>query len=246
MKLVVKNSLLDVKLRKKFCFLLLFVIFSRAISVAAITDRIENSSIKTNIKKKTSHPLAFQLKSLSTSRRISRDIYHGKGQLLGSAVFYRNQEKIKSNTLVLNETNEKKRSFSRAGGRSKKKEISQSNNSKGLSTKENTSFGPIKNIIQLILLVTIINNLFGFVFGGGNSNSNTIYYSSTVYEKTFYNENGELQRIRKENVQSNVPSLINNDKALRETGNSNLESFDDVGRETERIFRATTIRNDLF
>lgn len=244
MKLVVKNSLLDVKLRKNVCFLLLFVIFSRAISVAAITDRIENSSIKTNIKKKTSHPLAFQLNSLSTSRRISRDIYHGKGQLLGSAVFYRNQEKIKSNTLVLNETNEKKRSFSRAGGRSKKKEISQSNNSKGLSTKDSTSFGPIKNIIQLILLVTIINNLFGFVFGGGNSN--TVYYSSTVYEKTYYNENGELQRIRKENMQSNVPSLINNDKALRETGNSNLESFDDVARETERIFRATTIKNDLF
>ena len=91
----------------------------------------------------------------------------------------------------------------------------------------------------------MLNKLFGFVFCGGNIN--TICYSSAVIEKTFHNENGDLKRVRKENVQSNVPILIKDDRALRETCNSNLEtSFGEIDREMERIFRETTIRHYLF
>ena len=101
-----------------------------------------------------------------------------------------------------------------------------------------------------------MKSLLGFVFGGGNSN--VVYYSSTVYEKTFYDENGEVQRLRKENVQSNVPSMITNENLLRRDNNgrrdddavdSYLESLDkdlrSLDREMDNIYRAT-ISDDFF
>ena len=99
-------------------------------------------------------------------------------------------------------------------------------------------------MIALLLLIAIIYDHFGFVFC--SVNSKTMCCSSTIIEKTFHNENGELERGRNESVQSNVLSLINNDRTLRETGDSNLEtSFGGIDRQMERIFRATTIRNYL-
>ena len=171
-------------------------------------------------------------------------LFNNKDEIV-RGMLYRKQMESKTSIFVLNERSEKKRSFSRAGGRSKKKETDQPKKQE----QANGIFNPIKNIIPLLLLFAIINNLFGFMTGGDGS---TIYYSSTVYEKTFIDENGQIQRLRKENVQSNVPSLINsnNDKVLRDSAkleiNSNFNSFDDMDTEMDRIFRAATIRNDLF
>ena len=147
-KLAMKNYLLEMKSRNTNVLIVVFIIFNCAISTSGINDRIKNvSSIETSIKKKTSHPLAFQLNSLSTFRRKSRDICHQKDQLLNGVAFYLIQEKIKPSMLVLNETNEKKRSLSRAGTKSKKKEISRSKNP---NTKGTIIFCPINSMIALL------------------------------------------------------------------------------------------------
>lgn len=133
-----------------------------------------------------------------------------------------------------------------------KKEVGQSNDNKEQSAPIfSTILDSIKKTIQLILLLCIINNIFGFFSGGGNSN--VIFYSSTVYEKSFFNENGELVRLKKQNVRSNVPNIINNDNLIlqgieteiRENNDSNLKSLDALDTELDKIFRAT-IRNDFF
>lgn len=90
---------------------------------------------------------------------------------------------------------------------------------------------------------------------------NVVYYSRTVYESTSYDENGEIERFRKENVRSNVPSMISDENLLR--GSNRARSYvgdeglyysnalDDELRsldeevEVESIYRST-ISDDFF
>ena len=74
----------------------------------------------------------------------------------------------------------------------------------------------IKNIIYLIVAVQILQSLFGFLFGGGANDGSYVYYQSTFYETTSVAADGQVSRIRKESVKSNIPNLISGDKAIED------------------------------
>ena len=208
----------------------------------------------------TSRLLAFQVKG-TRGETFRHKNHMFRGRDLSSNTRFQHQEQGKRipDILVLSERNERKRpSFSRAGGRSRKRkvQVGQSKNAEQQPTIIATVLDLVKKAFPLLLLLTIMKSLLGFVFGGGTSN--VVYYSSTVYEKTFYDENGEVQRLRKENVQSNVPSMITNENLLRRDNNgrrdddavdSYLESLDkdlrSLDREMDNIYRAT-ISDDFF
>ena len=60
---------------------------------------------------------------------------------------------------------------------------------------DTTIFCSINSIIALLLLIAIIDNLFGFVFCDGNNNA--MCQSIAVIIKIFHNENGEIERGKK-------------------------------------------------
>ena len=169
--------------------------------------------------------------------------------------FHRGGEKKDPDVFVLQERKgRKKLSFSRAGGRARQRKA-------GKSTNSGEQLNPIavvvdlfKKALPLLIILTIMKSIFSFILGGGNNN--ILYYSSSVYEKTFYDENGEIQKLRKENIQSNVPSLITNDNLLRGIGergyskvDSYLESLEEdlqnLDREVDNIYRSA-ISDDFF
>ena len=177
------------------------------------------------------------------------------------------QGKRRPNLVVLGERkNEKKRSsFSRAGGRSRKRRRTKSDINKAdrrdtsASSIFSTIAGMVKRAFPLLILLTLMKGLLSFLFSG--MNSNVVYYSRTVYESTSYDENGEIERFRKENVRSNVPSMISDKNLLR--GSNRARSYvgdeglyysnalDDELRsldeevEVESIYRST-ISDDFF
>ncbi len=169
--------------------------------------------------------------------------------------FHRGGQNKVPDVFVLHERKKRKKlSFSRAGGRARQRKAGKSNNAG-----EQLNLIPVvvdlfKKALPLLIILTIMKSIFSFILGGGNNN--ILYYSSSVYEKTFYDENGEIQKLRKENIQSNVPSLITNDNLLRGIGergyskvDSYLESLEEdlqnLDREVDNIYRSA-ISNDFF
>lgn len=116
--------------------------------------------------------------------------------------------------------NKKKRSFSRAGGRSQSwtKRLIPTETQPVFNNKKDEKFNWIKTILPLALILFLAKGIF---FPNMN-NDNVVYYSSTVYERSYYNQDGQLERIRKENVKSNVPSMITDQRFLRGT---NVEQY---------------------
>jgi len=118
----------------------------------------------------------------------------------------------------------KKRSFSiaRAGGRSTtskkiaRQKLGATETSSGLPLIIGNMLNGIKNIIYLIVAVQILQSLFGFLFGGGANDGSYVYYQSTVYETTSVAADGQVSRIRKESVKSNIPSLISGDRVIED------------------------------
>ena len=96
--------------------------------------------------------------------------------------------------------------------------------------KKDEKFNWIKTILPLALILFLAK---GFFFPNIN-NGNVVYYSSTVYERSYYNQDGQLERIRKENVKSNVPSMITDQRFLRGT---NVEQYQQED-ETESVLRS--------
>lgn len=150
---------------------------------------------------------------------------------------------------------DKKRSTARAGGRT-------SNSNRNLqpsvplqerssSSSNNTVMKWAKKVIPLLVLLSILKGIFGFLFRFGGSNSNNvIYYQSTVYESRTYDEDGKMERVRKESVKSNMPSsMINGNKEegyrerngiSRSSGTSSYldQNFDEeLDEELENSFR---------
>mmetsp|Transcript_15674 Transcript_15674/g.18578 ORF Transcript_15674/g.18578 Transcript_15674/m.18578 type:complete len:274 (-) Transcript_15674:392-1213(-) len=115
----------------------------------------------------------------------------------------------------------KKRSFSiaRAGGRSatsKTSKLGANETSSGLPPIIGNMLNGVKKIIYLIVAVQILQSLFGFLFGGGANDGSYVYYQSTVYETTSVAADGQVSRIRKESVKSNIPSLISGDRVIED------------------------------
>ena len=126
----------------------------------------------------------------------------------------------------------KKRSFSRAGGRSQSwtKRLIPTETQPVFNNKKDEKFNWIKTILPLALILFLAK---GFFFHNIN-NINVVYYSSTVYERSYYNQDGQLERIRKENVKSNVPSMITDQRFLRGT---NVEQYQQED-ETDSVLRS--------
>lgn len=104
------------------------------------------------------------------------------------------------------------KSYSRKGGRSKSKIKRPTNNTKN---DNNVIMSLINKSIPFVLLMLLFKGFLGFLFGGLGGSSNVVYYQSTVYERTYYNQDGEVERIRKENVRSNVPGIISDERLIQ-------------------------------
>lgn len=59
------------------------------------------------------------------------------------------------------------------------------------------------------------------MFGGND----VVYYSSSVYQSTTYSQDGNVETIRKENFQSNVPGLIEKAKDYSQEQNGGDERY---------------------
>lgn len=133
------------------------------------------------------------------------------------------------------DSDEQKRSITtaRAGGRSttpKKVKIS-------IGTNENDGGAvgviqrAISNIVKVIVAVWIVRSLLGILFGfgggGGSDNPSYVYYQSTVYESRSISSDGKVERIRRESMKSNIPSLISGDRLIETDGSD--YNRDDTG-----------------
>ena len=147
---------------------------------------------------------------------------------------------------------DKKRSTARAGGRTSNNRKLQSSVplQESSSPSNNTVMGWAKKVVPLLVLLSILKGIFGFLFGFGGSNSNVIYYQSTVYESRTYDADGKMERVRKESIKSNMPSsMINGNKkegyrerdgTSRSSGTSLFldQNFDEeLDKELENSFR---------
>jgi len=139
------------------------------------------------------------------------------------------------------ESTSSNKSVARAGGRSSSGRPSPTKTAN--SSNDGGTFNGIvdlaKKAVPILLLLSLIKGLFGFLFGSG-SNPSYVYYQSTVYESRTYDADGQIERIRKESVKSNMPSMINGNK--QEEGDiksSYLQqsSDEDFDRDLDRIIQ---------
>lgn len=143
-----------------------------------------------------------------------------------------------------NDSSSSKNSIARAGGRISGRSSSTPDKYEIVKeTKKNdTTSGIIdiaKKAIPLLLLLSLLKGLFGFLFGWGTgSNESYVYYQSTVYESRTYDADGKMERIRKESVKSNVPSMINGNKEEGEAKSKYLQQSDEeFDRELDNIIQ---------
>ena len=64
----------------------------------------------------------------------------------------------------------------------------------------------------------ILRFLFG-MFGGSAGNPHVFRYSRSVYESTRYTKDGNIERTRRKNFQSNIPELVEQDKEYTQEQN---------------------------
>ena len=117
--------------------------------------------------------------------------------------------------------NSKKNSIARAGGRnragqsSKNAEDSFTNNDNNNNNDKGGIIDLAKKAIPLLIAFTLLKGILGSLFGFGmgmGGNQSVVYYQSTVYESRTYDADGKMERIRKESVKSNIPSMINGNR----------------------------------
>ena len=114
---------------------------------------------------------------------------------------------------LTNSTNKDKCTVARAGGRRPRTD---EQSKQPVATKkripENGFFSLIRDFaLPLCLLSVMLRFLFG-VFGGSAGNPHVFYYSRSVYESSTYTKDGNIERTRRENFQSNIPELVEQDK----------------------------------
>ncbi len=132
------------------------------------------------------------------------------------------------------------KSIARAGGRSSGRTPESSTSSDGATSESSSGIVDFaKKAIPLLILLSLLKGLFGFLFGrGAGSDQSYVYYQSTVYESRTYNADGEMERIRKESVKSNVPSMINGNKQEGDVKSLYLQQSDEqFDRELDRIIQ---------
>lgn len=121
---------------------------------------------------------------------------------------------------LTNLTKKDKRTVARAGGR--RPRTDQKTKQPEATKKripEKDLFSLIRDFaLPLCLLSVILRFLFG-MFGGSAGNPHVFYYSRSVYESTTYTKDGNIERTRRENFQSNIPELVEQDKEYTQEQN---------------------------
>jgi len=200
---------------------------------------------------KSPFPIAFQTASPIVNKlkppanifnNASEKTSNSSGTIFLSRLYHHNSNSfhLKSKNANKNDGSRKKKSFSKAGGRS------QSLSRK--KTTDNKSRGGIISVVEkvvpVLLFLALLKGVSGFLFG---VDSNVVYYESSVYEKTIYNKKGDREQFRRESFRSNAPSMISDDRFMRGTaidryndGTNSLRFLDqklrDLDREIDNIY----------
>lgn len=120
-----------------------------------------------------------------------------------------------------NSTNKEKYRVARAGGRRLRidPKLKQPD-----ATKKRIDGNGIFSLIRdfalpLCVLTVILRFLFG-MFGGNAGSPHGVYYSRSIYQSTTYTNDGNIERIRRENFQSNIPELVRQSKEYKQEKNA--------------------------
>jgi len=121
---------------------------------------------------------------------------------------------------LTNSTKKDKCTVARAGGRRTRTDLmSKQPEATKKRIPEKELFSLIRDFaLPLCLLSVILRFLFG-MFGGSAGNPHVFYYSRSVYESTTYTKDGNIERTRRENFQSNIPELVEQDKEYTQEQN---------------------------
>ena len=106
------------------------------------------------------------------------------------------------------------------------------------------------SIPALLLSVLLVQ---GILSGGGND-SNFVYYTSSVYESRVYNSDGKVETSRKESFQSNLPSLVEQQRQQSSRPGEFLSDRrlpvvapeDEMLQEMDKMMRAQDVLMDSF
>ncbi|KAL3776223.1 hypothetical protein ACHAW5_008254 [Stephanodiscus triporus] len=128
-----------------------------------------------------------------------------------------------------NSTNKEKYTVARAGGRRPRTDPKSKQPD---ATKEKIPENGILSLIRdfalpLCVLTLILRFLFG-TFGGNAGSPNVVYYSRSIYQSTTYTKDGNIERKRRENFQSNIPELVQQSKGYKQEKNAldvDVESY---------------------
>lgn len=131
-------------------------------------------------------------------------------------------------------------SFARAGGRSKKDDASLSTDNLKSRVRKIA-----KMIAPFLFLLFLARWTLGILFSPGSSPPSYVYYQRTLYESSSYNsQSGKVERTRKENFRSNIPSLISGQRSIQQGDQgSSISSYlleaspdEELDRELDVIF----------
>ena len=129
----------------------------------------------------------------------------------------------------------RKQSIARAGGRNRSRE-SNNNNTSSNQSNMNGIIELGKKVIPLLVIFAILKGFLGSLLGWGyGGTGNVVYYQSTVYESRTYDTDGKMERIRKESVKSNIPSMINGNKEEGVTSSYYLDR--NLDKELDRVYQ---------
>jgi len=114
----------------------------------------------------------------------------------------------------------KKYSVARAGGRRSRTDSKSRHDVTKNTRSGNDIFSVFRQYALPLCLLTVIIKLLLGMFGG-----DVVYYSRSVYQSTTYSQDGNVETIRKENFQSNVPGLIEKAKDYSQEQNGGDERY---------------------
>jgi hypothetical protein len=119
-----------------------------------------------------------------------------------------------------NSTNKEKYTVARAGGRRPRTDPKSKQPDATKEKPENGILSLIRDFaLPLCVLTVILRFLFG-MFGGNTGSPNVVYYSRSIYQSTTYTKDGNIERIRREKFQSNIPELVQQSTEYKQERNS--------------------------
>lgn len=166
--------------------------------------------------------LAFTPNYVQLRHNIIPDKVHNYSllrRLPSSSPNQNNHESSNPNT-VRNSSNNKN-TVARAGGRRPRIPSSKSKNPDW-----NSFIAAVRQFALPLFALTFALKFILGIFGGGSNDPNVVYYSRSVYQSSTYTRNGNVETIRKENFQSNIPELVK--QSQRNEGGVNSGGYFDI------------------